>query len=617
MNLSPSTVHSLKKTKHADVADLADVDRAPAMALPGATISANPADNSSSRPTGSLWVNVYIPLIILAAGAGVVLALGTVAPKSREADDDSMAGRLRRLPPANVMRVLSMKEIGKPLELRVDGLVVPYREIAIAAEVSGRIIKKSSKCETGSYVNKGEFLVEIDATDYEQDVDRLTRMREQDYEALKEVDQEIVNVKRLVTLASDDVKLQEREVKRFESMPGGFASEGELDRARKALLSAVQSEVGFENQLSLLAARRSKLEAAERLATTQLKSAQTNLERTKIYSPVDGIIVEENAELNSFIQRGSAIATLDDVTKAEVLVNLRMDQLHWVLDQRRDTEISPIDSDNLADGDVALFGAEAAGDSGATPGYSLPATPAIIQYEINGRTDAAMTWAGTLVRYNGIGLDTRSRTVPVVVIVDQPQNYVSGTGEKRDASVPSPLVRGMYVTVRLQIQPKTSLVAIPSVAIQPGNRIWQFLPDDSVLADQEKSESALASAGALVPDTNPATLVSKTEEKPVAEKPNAIPGEKVDAFDAGQWQAGRVKVRNKVVAVDSLWVSGDEGDTPDQAQNRSASGTKGGRRYWVCEIGGDDVKGGDWVVSSPLGDFDQEIAARVKNDELK
>ena len=158
--------------------------------------------------------------------------MGSIAPKARLADDQSPAGRLRRLPAAEVVKVLSLAEIEQPLELRVDGVVVPYREIELAAEVAGRIVRKSPTCETGSFVSKGEFLVEIDATDYRQEVERLTRMREQEYEELKEIDQEMANVKRMVELASDDVAIQAREVKRLEAMPAGFASEAELDRVK-------------------------------------------------------------------------------------------------------------------------------------------------------------------------------------------------------------------------------------------------------------------------------------------------------------------------------------------------------------------------------------------------
>jgi multidrug efflux pump subunit AcrA (membrane-fusion protein) len=563
--------------------------------------------NSGSKLRGLLF-NVVIPLAVLSVGFGVVAALGSIEPKARVLDDETREGRLRRLPAAEVMKVLSLDEIGKPLELRVDGVVVPYREVAIAAEVSGRIIRKSPQCQTGQFVTEGQFLVEIDPTDYEQERDRLTRMREQEYEALKEVDQEIINAKRLVQIAADDVNLQERELKRLESMPAGFASQGEVDRAKKALLTAVQAQVSFENQLNLLAARRGKLEAAERLATTQLRAAEINLERTKIYSPVDGVIVQENAELNSFVQRGSPIATLNDVSKAEVAVNLRMDQLHWVLDQDRSIPKGP--------GDLFSAGLElnepVATDQ-VSPGYSLPPTPAVIEYEVAGRGDTVYRWEGVLMRYDGIGLDPRSRTVPVVILVEDPQKFQGGRGDRNGVSTPSPLVRGMYVSVRLLIRPQTPLVAIPAVGIQPGNRVWQFVPDDSVLissSDPPDRENASPMASAE-------TASSPSEASSNTASSNANLMSVADDFDPAAWQPGRVFVRKKVVPVDSLWLSENENTAMSRGRS-TGRGSKGSdRRYWICEIAGGEVEGGDWVVTSPLGEFDSELPVRVPVSELK
>jgi len=539
--------------------------------------------STGSKFFSSLLFNVLLPIGILLAGAGAFAALGSVAPKSRDADDQTLAGRMQRLAAADVAQVLALSQIDKPLELRVDGVVVPFREVALAAEVAGRVVKKSPACEAGNYVKKGDLLLEIDAVDYEQSVERLSRMREQDYEAIKELDQESANTQRMVTIASEDVAIQEREVKRFGSMPDGFASQGEVDKAKKSLLTAVQSKIGYENQMNLLAARRSKLEASERLATTELRGAEINLERTKVYSPVDGVIVRENAELNSFIQRGSPIVTLDDISKAEVAVNLRMDQLHWVLDQKHgDATDEALQS--IASGKVT-------GDAAPSPGYSLPPTPVIIEYKISGRSDKTYRWNGTLVRYDGIGLDTRSRTVPVRIVVDNPRQFVGQDKDSLSSASPSPLVRGMFVSVRLLIRPKTPLVAIPSLAIQPGNRVWQFVSDDSVLKPKNASEAITA------PPASP-TVPSETVKTP-------------DDFDPALWRAGRVMVRRGIVPVDSLWLSAG-----DDAKVSLEDNTKD-RRYWICEVTGGEMTGGDWVVNSPLSDFDTQVPVRVPISELK
>jgi len=572
------------------------------------------ATDSSGRGAGvaALLFNVVIPLLILAAGGGVVVALGSVEPKARPADDQSPVGRLRRLPPAEVMQVLSMEQIGKPLELRVDGVVVPFREVQIAAEVSGRIIEKADIFRAGNYVSEGQLLCRIDPTDYEQEILRLTRVREQEYEALKEVDQEVANTKSLLDIARQDVELAQREVTRLQSLPRGFVSETEVDQARKSLLASTQSRVNLESQMNLLAARRGRLEASERLATTQLETAQINLERCEVRAPVSGMIVREDAEINSFIQRGNPIVTLEDVSKAEVAVNLRMDQLHWVLDQAR-----PADA---ATSDAAAGESQLAAGAGGRASYAIPPTPAVIEYEVAGLGGRTYRWNGTLVRYDGIGMDNRSRTVPVTIEVDAPHRFAEEAGSSVQAASPTALVRGMFVKVRLQITPRTPLVAIPSLAIRPGNRVWHFKADPSVL-DEPLPEQLVSVQSAETTDEGEPVDESAPEQvaaDQIAAEPAAVTGPVQPDFDPSQWAPGRVQALGNLTAVDALWIS-----EPNQAAGPfESTGRAMPRRYWLCDVRGGELAGGDWVVISPLGEFgrnlgDAPLPVRVRVAEVQ
>ncbi len=543
-------------------------------------------------------VNIIIPLLILSVGGGVLAALGTVEPESREPDDQTIAGRMRRLPPVEVTRTISLQEVGKPLELRVDGVVVPYREFQIAAEVSGRIVEKSPNCRAGNFVTQGDLLCRIDPTDYEQEVMRLSQAREQDYEALKEVDQEISNAKLTLDIARQDIELAQREVARLKSLPRGFVSDGEIDQAEKSLLASTQTRVGIENQMNLLAARRSRLEASERLATTQLETAKINLKRCEVRSPADGVIVREDAEVNSFIQRGSSIITLEDISKVEVAINLRMDQLYWVLDQNQDSGLSPIGQVDLS-------------EIGSRRGYSLPATPAIVEYELSGMAGQTYRWNGTLVRYDGIGMDSRTRTVPVKVEVDAPNRRITSDGQVVESSSPSALVRGMFVSVRLLIEPQTPLVAMPSIAMRPGNRVWQFVPDPGVLAESSATESDGGTDGeSSSPSDDESSELSDDGSSVAANRDataEALQGSGLSAkaaastsdFDVSQWVAGRVVIRGNLTPVDSLWLSEIE---PRETRDRPMTADTS-RRYWVCAVPDGEIQGGDWLVVSPLGDF--------------
>lgn len=541
------------------------------------------------RPVGplssvrGLLFNVVLPLLILGVGFGVVKWLGAVEAKARPADDQTLAGRLRRLPAVDVTRVRSLQELGKPLELSVDGVVVPHREVKIATEVSGRVIEKSPLCRAGNFVAKGQLLVQIDPTDYEQEVLRLTQMREQDYEALKEVDQEVANAELSLNIALEDVKLAQREVDRLRQTPAGFVSEGEIDKSEKALLVSNQNRIAIENQKSLLAARRGRLEASERLATTQLETAKINLERCRIVSPADGMIVSEDAELNSFIVRGSPIITLEDISKAEVAVNLRMDQLYWVLDQVGNG-LAP-----HADEAETLAAVQ-------REGYSLPQTPAIVEYEIAGMSGRTYRWNGMLVRYDGIGMDSRTRTMPVKIEVDQPDHVIIEDGSTKLTTSPSALVRGMFVRVKLLIQPKTPLVVIPATAMRPGNRVWQFVEDATVLDQPAVQPTTGDEAAGQEPPK-----AAAGSSPPPDNMPDELP------FNAADWLAGRVVIHEGISPVDTLRLSDDEAGLEKELR----LSTRGGRRYWVCAVGEGQIREGDHLITSPLSDLGLDAGAAV------
>ena len=497
----------------------------------------------------SVLFNVIVPLLLLTLGAGFVAALGKIQPKARPADDTTRTGRLRALPEVRVEKLKAIDLEKTALHLEVDGTVVPFREAMVAAEVAGQIIQKSDKCEAGEYVAKGELLMTIDKTDYETEVERLTFLQQQEYQALSELDQELLNLKRSIDVAKQDMQLQQAEVDRRAALPQGFASKGEIDQAKRSLLQATQVLVGYENQGDLLRKRRARLEASESLAATQLKAAKTNLQRCEIRAPIDGVIVTENADLNSFVARGSTLVTIEDTSKVEVATSLRMDQLYWVLDQ----------VENRSQPQATVAG-----------GYRLPETPAIIEYELAGREHAHYRWKGRLLGYDGIGLDPKTRTVPVRVVVDDPRRFRNEDEMDVVASGPSALVRGMYVRVKLLIKPKTPLVVIPARALKPGNRVWQFIPDESVLNSSNQAEA----------------------EQPAVEQ--TIVESDGQKFDPNAWAAGRVVVRKSIVPVDSLRErssdSADEAATPE--------------RMWVCEVRDQTLTGGSFVVTSPLASVD-------------
>ena len=555
-----------------------------------------PRDESDAPASTTEWLvwNFVAPLAVIACAVAAVIALGTVEPEKRAPADTSYAGRMKALTPVRVSKTTTLESLERQLELRVDGTVVPFREVRIATEVAGRIVFKSDKCEAGSFAQKDDLLMRIDPTDYELEVERLTRLQEQEYQALGEVDQEMANTKRLVEVAKQDEALQDQEVNRLKSLPDGFASKGEVDKASRTLLQARQQTVAYENQLELLKKRRTRLEASERLAATQLAAAKVNLQRTEIRSPINGVIIKEDAELNTFVGRGSTIVTIEDTSKAEVATSLRMDQLYWVLDQQH--------PETKAQNSVGFGQAS----------YDIPETPAIVEFTISGREDKTYQWDAKLLRYDGIGVDGATRTVPVRIVVDRPREYTL-KGSTDQSSGPTTLVRGMFVNVRLLINPKTPLVVIPAEALKPGNRVWQFIADDSAFNDQadpttDESESSADSVPrelAIKDDADMKRGVQLSENNSEIE------------FAPERWQAGRVVIREDVFPVDSLTLASQDSSESDDNQSPGDLVGSSDRQWWVCEVRGQVIRGDSWVVVSPVSSSDTgEIKARIRKPEL-
>ncbi|MAI31301.1 MAG: hemolysin D, partial [Rhodopirellula sp.] len=392
---------------------------------------------SVSRKT---WFDFIIPSGLLATGFAIMFLLGKAETEKKPAVGTDYSSRLEALGAVRVERLETLHKLGKKMQLVVDGSVAPFREVQVATEVSGEIIEKYPICEAGAYVEAGTPLMKIDTTDYDFEVQRLTQLKTQEYQAMREVDQEKDNTKRSIEIAKEDMALQQKEVDRQNELSDGFTSPAERDKARRSLLAARQQLVTLENQLSLLEERRLKIVVAEQLAETQLQKAQKDLKRTEIRAPISGVIVNEKAELHSFVARGTTLVTIDDTSKAEVATSLRMDQLYWVLNQAKETTTDTTKNTSNVSNAVNDDG------EGTDPrGYTLPETKAIIEYELSGREGVKYYWNAKLMSYDGIGLNAATRTVPVRLIVDAPNQHVDAKGKPRDVSGATALVRGMYV----------------------------------------------------------------------------------------------------------------------------------------------------------------------------
>ncbi len=156
-------------------------------------------------------------------------------------------------------------------------------------------------------------------------------------------------------------------------------------------------------------------------------------------------------EEDSYVQKGTSLAKLEDTSAVEVKCNLRMEDLYWLWSQAQGVKLDA---------------------NTPTRDYQIPPAPVTVSYELGG---GRYTWQGVLSRFDGIGVDERTRTVPCRVLVANPRDvHIEGASQGAASPVgPPALVRGMFVTVRVHAHPKMALLEVPQRAVQPGNTVWQ------------------------------------------------------------------------------------------------------------------------------------------------
>ena len=331
------------------------------------------------------------------------------------------------------------------LTLQVSGLVVPYREIKIAAEVAGQIEKKTEACQAGKFVEKGTLLLQIEDTDYQLELKRLQAELAQSQTRHDELENEIAGLVRSVEFAEEEFELQQNEYNRRQQI-GSALSTSELEAAKRGLNQAERSLTELKDSLNLRRTGLARLESGIELSQIQIEKAELNIRRTKIIAPFDGVVVEDRVEGGDYVQKGQVVASFEDTSKAEVTFSLRADQLDQLL----------------------RFGAPTNPQASMRDAYQLPLLDLTIR---ENRESSPWKWQGYLAGFDGAGLDELTKTIPCRALVDQPVSSLA-IGSRA-------LVRGMLVQVQLLLPIDTrvadaeSLFLIPAIAIHPGGVVWQ------------------------------------------------------------------------------------------------------------------------------------------------
>ena len=180
-----------------------------------------------------------------------------------------------------------------PLQLQVSsqGMVQPKYETELIAQVSGELVSIAEAFVRGGIVKKGEVLAQIDPTNYEV---RLEEAR--------------------AGLASATAAL-------------------ELEQAQSEV-ARVEWEGISEHPAPALGLRKPQIKQAHaQVAASEamLKQAQKDLERTQIVAPYDALVAERAISLGTFVNVGSMMGKVLDVSSAEIRLPVANGELQYLV----------------------------------------------------------------------------------------------------------------------------------------------------------------------------------------------------------------------------------------------------------------------------------------------
>ena len=380
-----------------------------------------------------------LSVLILSAGIGTMYGLYLLKEPPKEQVSKEL------IPMVGTVKATAFSG---QLDRVISGTVVPYREIRVAAEVSGNVSKKHESFEAGNFVKKGTLLLEINPKDYELQLATGLAEIEQSQKLLEETQEEIAGAIRNIAGAKDEYDLAKSDHDRNERIKSALSA-SELAQSKRALLVAESALTTCRNNLDTLNARVKRMESAVKLAEAQLERMKLNLAKTKIVAPDDGIIVQEMVQEGDYVRAGDELVMFEDTSRSEVICDLTPTDLAWVRNNAPSSSEFPPEPDS----------------ENAFSVYRLPKTKVSV-YEV-GTTNTM--WEGMMERFDGIGRDASTRTIPCRITVADPIIETDNG--------PRALVRGMFVKCKIQVQTsvddsKRSFLSFPSVALRPGNTVW-------------------------------------------------------------------------------------------------------------------------------------------------
>jgi RND family efflux transporter MFP subunit len=328
---------------------------------------------------------VLLPLLVIV----IALVLTFVLVKSRKTPKPHETPYLGPLVEIGVLT-----KANRQILVSGTGSAQSRYEVSITPQVKGRVSELSPQMVAGGTFQKDELLFAIEDVDYQL----------------------------AIAHAQANLAQAELELLRNENL---------AELARKEWHS-LNSESALEpNPLVVYEPQLKSARALRDAAQANVKQAELNLQRTRVYAPFDCYVRSEQLEIGQFLNTGAPVATVAGIDQIEIVVPVSLDEIVWLQVPRKGTKQR---------GSLAK-----------------------VELQSGGRT---FHWQGEITRALG-EIDPRNRMARVVVTVNDP--FAEDTEQ---ANLLNDLLPGMFVNVQLLGEELPDVISVPRGAVHDNDTIW-------------------------------------------------------------------------------------------------------------------------------------------------
>ena len=327
-----------------------------------------------------------------------------------------------------LVEVFAAKAEKVQMYIEAYGTVEPREALKLVAEVRGQIVDISSSFKEGGFVNKGTRLIQIDPRTYKLEVQRRNVQIKQAEAEIKRLQQEVLNLQARIKIAKSDVSLAEGEYFRLKKLiDRKVIAQSTVDKAEQQYLASLQRLQTLENQLALTGPQKEQLLAQRELTEVLFQEAQLDLERSGIIALFDGWVLDKTVEVGQHVNVGQNMGRIYSAGDLDIEVRIPVKDFKWF----------PADLNQGA------------------------AVEADIIFETDG---AQRTWNGRVSRIKA-EMDDRTRTLPMVVEVDEASGPAENQGSLR-------LRPGMFVRVKIKGKAVDQAFVLPRHVVYPGDIVY-------------------------------------------------------------------------------------------------------------------------------------------------